>query len=205
MHDHYFNANPSSQHNEQSFHINLLDQDFNFITDTGVFSKNTVDFGSRVLMNTFTDYTEVKENEQILELGSGYGPITLVLAANYPQAHITGIEINERAYELANKNKTINHLTNVTFIRGDATQYQAKNAYHYCLTNPPIRAGKKAIQEIVRTGFNAIEFGGQLWVVIQKKQGAPSMEKYLEQLTGNVERIHREKGYWILRSYKENN
>ncbi|MBG9982434.1 class I SAM-dependent methyltransferase [Aerococcaceae bacterium DSM 111020] len=202
MSDHYFNTNPSSSHHEQTIHIKLLDKDFDFRTDSGVFSKDTVDFGSRVLIETFVDQTDVKENEQILELGSGYGPITLSLASNFPQTSITGIEINERAYELAEKNKLLNQLPNANFIKGDAINYQEKDIYHYCLTNPPIRAGKKTIQEMIRVGYDAIVSGGQLWVVIQKKQGAPSMEKYLQNLTGNVERIHREKGYWILRSFK---
>ncbi len=202
MTGHYFNAKPSSDHHEQNFNINLLNKEFQFITDSGVFSKDTVDFGSQVLLNTFAEQINVQENEQILELGSGYGPISLALASHYPQATITGIEINERAYDLANRNKSLNQLKNITFIKGDATQYQEQDSYDYCLTNPPIRAGKKTIQAMVKAGYHALKSGGQIWVVIQKKQGAPSMEKYLEDLTGNVERVHREKGYWILRSYK---
>ena len=43
----------------------------------------------------------------------------------------------------------------------------------------------------------------QLVIVIQKKQGAPSAQKKMQEVFGNVERIALDKGYWILVSTKE--
>ena len=205
MSDHYYTNNPNSTHDEQQITANILNKTFIFNTDSGVFSKDAVDFGSRVLIETFAEYVKTIENERILELGSGYGPITLSLVKHYPKVQAIGVEINERAYHLAEQNKLANHIENVEFILEDGTTYQTNEPVHYCLTNPPIRAGKKTIQAMVKTGYEALHESGEIWVVIQKKQGAPSMQKYMEELFGNVERMNRDKGYWILRSIKQNN
>ena len=48
-----------------------------------------------------------------------------------------------------------------------------------------------------------LKVGGTLTVVIQKKQGAPSAEKKMAEVFGNVEIVTKDKGYYILRSVKE--
>lgn len=205
MSDHYYTNNPNSMHDEQQISATILNQSFTFNTDSGVFSKDAVDFGSRVLIESFAEHTTDIENERILELGSGYGPISLSLAKHYPNSHVIGVEINERAYHLAQSNKLANQINNVKFVLGDGTSFLPDELVQYCLTNPPIRAGKQTIQAMVKTGFDSLEGNGEIWVVIQKKQGAPSMQKFMEELFGNVERMNRDKGYWILRSTKESN
>lgn len=204
MNDHYYTNNPNSAHDLQQFTTQLLDQAFVFHTDSGVFSKDAVDFGSRVLIETFAAHAKPEEESKILELGSGYGPIILALGKYYPQIQGVGVEVNERAFALAEENKQQNHINNVHFVVADGTNYETDQPVTYCLTNPPIRAGKQTIQAMVATGYRALIPGGEMWVVIQKKQGAPSMEKYMEELFHNVELLKREKGYWILRSVKEN-
>ncbi|WP_249713169.1 methyltransferase, partial [Bacillus cereus] len=43
---------------------------------------------------------------------------------------------------------------------------------------------------------------GELWVVIQKKQGAPSTVSYLEEKFSEVDIVEKKKGYWIVRAKK---
>ena len=43
---------------------------------------------------------------------------------------------------------------------------------------------------------------GELDVVIQKKQGAPSAKQLMADTFGNVQIIHKDKGYYILQSIK---
>ena len=70
------------------------------------------------------------------------------------------------------------------------------------ITNPPIRAGKQTVFAIYDGAFHHLLPNGELWVVIQKKQGAPSSKEHLEELFGNCEIITRDKGYYILKSIK---
>ena len=46
MPNYYYTENPDVDHAEQCWDFTLLDQTLTFITDNGVFSKNTVDYGS---------------------------------------------------------------------------------------------------------------------------------------------------------------
>jgi 16S rRNA (guanine1207-N2)-methyltransferase len=71
------------------------------------------------------------------------------------------------------------------------------------VTNPPIRAGKEVINKIYDGAYLHLVSKGELWVVIQKKQGAPSTKDYLTNLFGNCEIVKRDKGYYILKSIKE--
>lgn len=201
-HNHYFSQSPDLEHQEKQFNLSILNQSMKFITDKGVFSKETMDYGSRVLVESFAKSATLNEGMTILELGSGYGPILLSIITAFPFLKGIGVEINERAHHLALKNKQLNQLEGVEFIHQDARFLELNCPVHYCLTNPPIRAGKKTIQAMVERGHQLLINKGELWVVIQKKQGAPSMKKYMETLFSDVERVNRDKGYWILRGIK---
>ena len=75
-----------------------------------------------------------------------------------------------------------------------------ETTYAAIVSNPPIRAGKKVVHGILTGAFPLLKVGGTLTVVIQKKQGAPSAEKKMAEVVGNVEIVTKDKGYYILRS-----
>ncbi len=69
------------------------------------------------------------------------------------------------------------------------------------LTNPPIRAGgKETIFRFYDGAYDRLVSSGELWVVIQKKQGAPSTVSYLEEKFSEVDVVEKKKGYWIVRA-----
>ncbi|MGX7108958.1 class I SAM-dependent methyltransferase [Facklamia miroungae] len=203
MSDHYYSHRPQSAHDEHCIETQLIDRSYRFYTDAGVFSKGRVDYGSRLLIETFVSHNSPLLNAgTVLELGSGYGPISISVADQFPMLQVSGIEINERAINLAKENLRLNQVTNCDFIQGDALSHSFDRAYNFVLTNPPIRAGKTVIQQFVLQAHQALLQEGQLWLVIQKKQGAPSMKKFMEEKFGNVCEVERSKGYWILQSVK---
>lgn len=203
MNEQYFTKQPQSHHQKQEIKAKINNTiDLKLTTDSGVFSKDRVDYGSSLLIESFIQNVSLDRGE-ILELGSGYGPIAISLAKAYPNAQLTGVELNERAYQLAIRNSQVNHVANIEWLLEDATTVTFKKEFTYILTNPPIRAGKKTIQAFVRNAHNHLLSGGSLWLVIQKKQGAPSMVNFMEDLFGNVTKVKQDKGYWILQSTKE--
>lgn len=101
MSDHYYTKNPSAKHAQKSWNFSLYGHEFLFDTDSGVFSKNTVDFGSRTLLDAIEN-TEIPAGK-IIDVGCGYGPLGLALAYRYPERQIDMADINERALELARK------------------------------------------------------------------------------------------------------
>lgn len=199
MTEHYYSRKPGTESNPVKWQSELKGNSFRFKTDSGVFSKKEVDFGSRLLIDTF----ELKnETGLILDVGCGYGPIGLSLAKAYPDATVHMVDVNERAIMLAEENAAENKIDNVKIYESDRLTGVEEKGFNAILTNPPIRAGKKVVHDIFEQSFLHLAEGGELWVVIQKKQGAPSAMEKMEELFGQVDIAAKSKGYFILKSVK---
>lgn len=200
MANHYYSENPDTAHNLEEWQFELLDRNFKFTTDSGVFSRNTVDYGSRVLLEAF-DWEELPDGI-LIDVGCGYGPIGLALA-NASGKQIEMIDINQRAVDLAQKNAQANQIETVDIHTSNIYETLHQKEYAAIISNPPIRAGKKVVHEILIGALPLLKKGGTLTIVIQKKQGAPSAEKKMMEVFDNVEIVSKDKGYYILKSYKE--
>lgn len=102
MSDHYYTSNPHAKSEVVSWEYTLRGNEFQFTTDSGVFSKATVDFGSRLLIET-VDFNELPEGD-LLDVGCGYGPMGLALAKEDPKRIVEMVDVNERAIGLAQQN-----------------------------------------------------------------------------------------------------
>ena len=199
MTNYYYSKAPDVHHQEYAWSFELRGQSLNFVTDNGVFSKHTVDFGTRTLLATFS-FANLPTGD-ILDVGAGYGPIGLTLAKEQPQRHVDLTDVNELALKLVKQNAARNHITNVTIFSSD--QYSAvTKKYATIVTNPPIRAGKKVVFGILAGAHAHLLPQGTLTVVIQKKQGAPSAKREMQRVFGNVQVLAKNKGYFILQSIR---
>lgn len=197
MADHYYTRKPTIASEPIYWSYQLKGSTFNFKTDRGVFSKGEVDYGSRLLISFF----ELPEIEgPILDVGCGYGPIGLALARSFPNRSVHMIDINERALQLAKENAENNRIKNINIYESDGYEGVTENNFAAIVTNPPIRAGKKVVMDIIANSVNHLRDSGELWVVIQKKQGAPSVKKRLEEIYSVVDVVKRDKGYYIIRA-----
>ncbi|MDF0479647.1 class I SAM-dependent methyltransferase [Vagococcus sp. PNs007] len=196
--NHYFTNQPSTPHDLSEWTFDLKGKRFRFTTDSGVFSKKTVDFGSRVLIDAFTE-EDLPEGD-ILDVGCGYGPIGLSLASQSSRV-VEMVDINERAVELAKLNAKHNGVANVE-IHVSNIYESVEGEFAAVLSNPPIRAGKAVVHTILEGAYPLLVEGGTLTVVLQKKQGAPSAAKKMEEVFGNVKTLTKDKGYYILQSRK---
>lgn len=198
MSNHYYSQSPDVKHNRQVHEVSLRGFTFRFMTDAGVFSKSGVDYGSQVLI----DALELKSNARVLDVGCGYGPIGLTSAKLAEHGRVTMIDINERAVELSKENAKLNSISNISVLQSDLFEAVKGMTFDVIVTNPPIRAGKAVVHRIFEEGYDLLEQGGSMWVVIQKKQGAPSAKAKLESLFTEVEEVTKDKGYRIFRAVK---
>lgn len=199
MSQHYYSKNPQTKSKPQEWAYTLRGEKFHFQTDTGVFSKSDVDFGSRLLIETFE---EAAQDGSILDVGCGYGPIGMAIAKSFPQKEVHMVDVNTRAVELAKKNAEKNGIQNVRIYESDGLASVEADGFSSILTNPPIRAGKETIFRFYEEAYGKLQDGGSLWVVIQKKQGAPSTQEKLEGLFGNCRTVDKKKGYFIFEARK---
>lgn len=203
MNDHYFTQQPQVKHDEKYISVRFFDKNFIFKTDAGVFSKDRVDFGSTLLIESF----EIPKEGKILDLGCGYGPIGISISSQMQAGEVILADINERAINLAieNAKKNSNHINQqvkLTIIQSDGFEKIEDTNFDYILLNPPIRTGKLSIYKMFREAYEYLNKDGELWIVIQKKQGAPSAIKELESIFSKVEEVERSKGYHIIKSLK---
>ena len=192
----YYAENPDAAHDIHELRVDLLGQKMTFLTDAGVFSKKMVDFGSQLLLKCL----EVNQGETVLDVGCGYGPLGLSLAKAYG-VQATMVDINNRALDLARKNAERNKVEATIFQSNIYEQVEGK--FDHVISNPPIRAGKQVVHEIIEKSKDFLGIGGDLTIVIQKKQGAPSAKSKMEDVFGNCEIVKKDKGYYILRSVNE--
>lgn len=200
MTNHYYTNTPDTAHEYAHWDFELKGKKFHFTTDTNVFSKGTVDYGSRVLIDAF-DATDLPEGP-LLDLGCGYGPIGLSLAHDTNRL-VEMVDVNQRALELAQKNAAQNKIENVEIHESYIYDSLNRTAYAGILSNPPIRAGKQVVHDILAKSYDLLLPEGTLTIVIQKKQGAPSAQKKMLETFGNAEIIAKDRGYYIIQSVKE--
>ena len=198
---HYYSEHQDDlESNPNTFIFNFKNQTFKFHSDDGVFSKNYIDYGTFVMLKTFQPNNI---DLPILDMGAGYGPIGIVVSKLYNKKTIM-CEIKERAYNLILKNINENKADSIAIHSNLFDNLDDNYKFSSIITNPPIRAGKDIVFKIYEGSYERLEIGGELWVVIQKKQGAPSSKEKLISLFGNCEIVNKDKGYYILKSIKTN-
>lgn len=195
MEDHYYSSKPHSESNPQCVSFNHNGDTLKLKTDRGVFSKEGVDFGSRLLIDSFV-FPNI--DGPILDMGCGYGVIGISIAKKHPDHQLTMVDINERAVLLATENAQSNGLGARVFQSNLYEKVPGKFAV--IVSNPPIRAGKQVVHRILTDAKDYLLNQGELWIVIQKKQGAPSAIKKLEEIYDEVDVVNKSKGYFIIRA-----
>ena len=171
----------------------VLNNSFIFYTDNGVFSKDGLDFGSRLLLENIP-LTEI--GESLLDVGCGYGVFGIVLN-KILGVKVTMCDVNRRALHLAEKNIKENKCSDCSVIESNCYQ-NINSKYSTIITNPPIRAGKKVVYEILEGAKDYLLPGGRLFFVVRKEQGAKSIISDMQKIY-NVEVLERKKGFFIIK------
>ena len=191
MPDHYFTSKPTSDHRIYSFQTEVRNYMLTFETDAGVFSRDGLDPGSRLLIESLPPMTG-----RLLDMGCGWGPVGLFLKKMNPAAEIVMSDINERALDLTVRNAKRNGLTVETVLSDGFAAIEGR--FDHVVTNPPIRAGKDVIYGLFDAAREHLTETGDLTIVIRKQQGAPSALKHLSETYAEARVTARGGGYWII-------
>ena len=198
--EHYYTNNPTSKSEEKEIDYYIADKKIKLVVDNGVFSKNHVDIATNFMLNVL-----LKENIKgdVLDVGCGYGVIGITLASFFKDLRVVMIDINERALGLAQKGVNLNKIDNISILESDGlSAIKESEEFDFIVTNPPIRAGKQVLYKMYEDSFNHLKEGGALYLVINKKHGAPSTKDYLMELFGNCEVLDKKMGFNVIKCIK---
>ena len=189
----YFEENNNLKEEKKIITIKFKDKNYKVYTDSGVFSKDKLDYGTKLLLENIT-----KKNLEgkVLDLGCGYGIIGIIISSTYPNILVDMCDITDRAINLSRENTTNLNLTNINIFKSDIYE-NVKNKYNYIITNPPIRAGKEILRKFLHGAKDYLEEDGELWFVMRKDHGVKSMIKELEN-NYKIEIKEKSKGFYIV-------
>jgi 16S rRNA (guanine1207-N2)-methyltransferase len=190
---HYFDPAPVVASKPRTVHLHVGELALELQADRGVFGSRGIDLGTRVLLN---EAPAPPREGNILDLGSGYGPIAIALARQAPGARVWAVDVNERAIELTKTNAVSAAVANVTACSPEEVPDDVLFVAIY--SNPPVRVGKAALHELLVRWLGRLGLGGRAYLVVQRNLGADSLGKWLIEQGYEVQRLKSKKGYRIL-------
>lgn len=193
----YFDNDKNIKSEKRLIKFKFDNREFSMQSDNGVFSKEKLDYGTRLLLENI-DINSLCG--KVLDLGCGIGVVGVILGFFNKNISIDMVDVNERAILLANKNVNFNGLNNNVFVSDVYSDVTHK--YDYIITNPPIRAGKEVVRKFLIGAKDYLDDNGILYFVMRKDHGVKSMIKELEKKY-RVEVVCKDKGFYIVRCNKD--
>jgi 16S rRNA (guanine1207-N2)-methyltransferase len=189
----YFASEPEAAHRPGRVHVLLPGLHLELETDSGMFSPGRLDPGTRLLLDAAPGPPAAGH---LADLGCGYGPLALVLAARSPAAKVWAIDVNSRALELCARNAARAGLGNVRCVRPGDPAVPA--GLRLIWSNPPIRIGKQALHDLLGHWLARLAPGGAAYLVVQRHLGADSLQRWLTGSGWPTERVAARAGYRLL-------
>ena len=197
--EHYFTASPAVEAEERTHRFSIRGVERTVVTASGVFSADRLDKGTQVLLDHVPDPAQTGT---FLDLGCGWGPITLALADAAPGATVLAVDVNERSLALTTRNAETAGLDNVRTSPAEALLTELRESSRtvdLIWSNPPVRIGKEALHALLLDWLALLSDDGEAWLVVLKNLGADSLATWLRDQGWDVSRMASSKGFRVLR------
>ena len=189
---HYFET-PTSEERRRTIDVRFWDTDWTFTTAAGVFSGDGLDLGTGVLLRTHTPDAGAR---RILDLGCGYGVLTVAAASAAPGATVDAVDTNERALALTRLNAAAHGVGDrVRATLPEDADPEAR--YDEIWSNPPIRIGKEALHALLLHWLARLAPGGVARLVVGRNLGADSLQRWLQEQGYRCDRTASAKGFRV--------
>jgi 16S rRNA (guanine1207-N2)-methyltransferase len=190
---HYFDPEPEVESKPRTLHLRAGDLAVELQADRGVFGSRAIDLGTLTLLK---EAPAPPPEGDLLDLGSGYGPIAIALALRSPAAKVWAVDVNARALELTRANAAAAKTPNVVACLPEEVPAEVRFAAIY--SNPPVRVGKAALHDLLLRWLPRLAAGANAYLVVQRNLGADSLAAWLSAEGWPARRLKSKKGYRIL-------
>ena len=202
MSEHYFSPHKDTDTNDlgklRDVHVAYRGQDLNLVAGDKVFSASEVDLGTEQLLRKAPPLPDLGT---FLDLGCGWGPVALTMAAESPAATVWAVDVNERALALTRINAHRARLDNLRILEAAVALEDARQSgtrFDVIWSNPPIRIGKTSLQSLLLEWLDLLAEQGVAYLVVNRHLGADSLAKWLGDQGFVVSRLASRKGFRIL-------
>lgn len=180
------------------FTAELRDHTMEFSSTWGLFSPRGIDIGTDVLLNEI----DLKGDEDILDLGCGYGPIGLSLAKDTSgEVHL--VDKDFVAIEYATRNAEANGLKNTKiYLSNGLKQVPKTKQFDIIVSNIPAKVGKELLQIFLEDIDAHLKDGGQIYFVTIAGL-KDFMKRNLKERFGNYKKLKHSRGYAVSYSIKD--
>jgi 16S rRNA G1207 methylase RsmC len=180
------------------FSATLHGYSFSFRSTWGLFSPRAIDEGTRLLAEALV----VNEHDDCLDLGCGYGPLGLVLAALAPKGQTLMVDKDFVAVEFSNKNARLNRLDNARALLSNGfDQIPPKLRFDIIASNIPAKVGKELLSLYLHDARNRLKPGGRLYLVTVSGL-RQFMKRNLEEVLGNYDKLKQGHAYTVALAVK---
>ena len=160
----------------------------------GVFATRGLDEGTKLLL----DCLRVAPGQLLLDAGCGTGAIGLLPHLDCSELASVLCDVNPAALACAAANARLHHVTGARLVRCWATTALLPGRFDVAASNPPIRAGRKVVEEILQGSINSLKPGGVFYMVVRVQQGGWTLAERLGEWAKSTPRLLlRSKGYLV--------
>jgi 16S rRNA G1207 methylase RsmC len=194
---HYFDKTQTSPLREEELRVHIFNQEYTFLSASGLFSKQHLDVATRLLI----EKCDLSSATSVLDLGCGWGAVGILLAKKGFTGAITASDVNQRAVDYTKKNARRLHVKNITVVQSDLFA-SLPELYDCILTNPPYVAGRELCYLFITESYAHLRKGGNLQLVARHSKGGKMLSEKMAEVFGNVSVVAKASGFRIYKSIK---
>lgn len=181
-----------------TIHANLLGEELVFHTTWGLFSPEKIDDGTKVLLSEIS----LNGNEDVLDVGAGYGPIGITLAKK-SKGIIHMIDKDFVAVEYSGKNAELNNLTNTrSYLSNGLSHVPKGEKFDLIVSNLPAKVSKEFFWILFGDIKNHMKKRGRV-VVVTIAGLEFFIKKNFESIFGNYKLLQNKHGYFVAEAILE--
>lgn len=196
---HYLTMTIPELKSDLIFTSQLLGKPLAFHSTWGLFSPKAIDEGTQLLL----DHLNVPANSAVLDLGCGYGPLGIAIAAAHPTSSVHMVDKDYIAVDYARKNTELNHLTNASaYLSNGFSEVPHDQMFDLVISNVPAKIGSELLTIFLHDAFAHLNPGGTLYIVTISGL-KEYMKRNLTEVFGNYEKLKQSKTYTAARARKQ--
>lgn len=199
--EHYFSSRPASPAKGMRFPSIIAGIRCNFQSAGGVFSKDGLDPGAYLLVQSCLEQDLAER--RVLDLGCGIGVVGIFIARKFASARVFFSDVNQRALALAKRNINENRIEGTVLVSDGFAHHDLQDArFDLIAFNPPQHAGKDLCNRLIADAIAHLAPRGKLLLVARHNKGGSSFCAVMEEAAGNASSVAKKGMFRVYASVK---